>query len=236
MKADAKKNKETKSNVPVGQRVQREVIAWFWVALVLLLINGTIGQARVIPSGSMENTLLIGDHLIMSRVGDDAGVPFTNWHVALWRNPKRQQVIIFKPPFAPDTPDYVKRVIGLPGEVIDVREGAVWINGKRLTESYTRGLSERPDPSLLKGNFKGLPFTVPKDCYFVMGDNRDTSLDSRFVGCVPLTDIIATPVMIYMSLDAPQGAWDSGRIRVRLFAYANALLHHRIVRCNRIFR
>ena len=235
MKAE-KKKKEEEANVPVKTKIQREIIAWFWVGLVFLLINGTIGQARVIPSGSMENTLLIGDHLIMSRIGYDAGVPFTNWHVPLWRNPKRQQVIIFKPPFAPDTPDYVKRVIGLPGEVIDVRDGAVWINGKRLTESYTRGLSERPDPSLLMGNFKGLPFTVPNDCYFVMGDNRENSLDSRFWGCVPRNDIIGTPVMIYMSLDAPQGAWDSGQIRERFFAYANALLHPRIVRWNRIFR
>jgi signal peptidase I len=88
------------SKLPMRQRVQREIIAWFWVGLAFLLINGTIGQARVIPSGSMENTLLIGDHLIMSRIGYDAGVPFTNWHVSLWRNPKRQQIIIFKPPFA----------------------------------------------------------------------------------------------------------------------------------------
>ena len=95
-----------------------------------LLINGTLGQARVIPSGSMENTLLIGDHLIMSRIGYDAGIPFTNIHVPLWRNPKRQQIIIFKPPFDPTQPDYVKRVIGLPGDVVDVRDGAVWIKGK----------------------------------------------------------------------------------------------------------
>src|SRR5262249_16943285 len=109
MKADPKRstNKDGKTGeaqthprVPMRTRVQREIIAWFWVGLVFLLINGTIGQARVIPSGSMENTLLIGDHLIMSRVGYDAGVPFTNWHVPLWRNPHRQQVIIFKPPFA----------------------------------------------------------------------------------------------------------------------------------------
>ena len=217
-------------------KIQREIIAWFWVGLVFLLINGTIGQARVIPSGSMENTLLIGDHLIMSRVGYDAGVPFTNWHVPLWRSPKRQQVIIFKPPFAPDTPDYVKRVIGLPGETVDIHDGGVWINGLRLKENYTRGLSERPDPSFLMGNFKGLPFTVPKDCYFVMGDNRENSLDSRFWGCVPRNDIIGTPVMIYMSLEAPQGAWDSGQIRERFFAYANAVLHPRIVRWSRIFR
>jgi signal peptidase I len=231
-----KKEKQEEPNLPVKTKIQREIIAWFWVGLAFLLINGTIGQARVIPSGSMENTLLIGDHLIMSRIGYDAGVPFTNWHVPLWRSPKRQQVIIFKPPFAPDTPDYVKRVIGLPGETVDIHDGIVWINGKRLTENYTRGLSERPDPSFLMGNFKGLPFTVPKDCYFVMGDNRENSLDSRFWGCVPRNDIIGTPVMIYMSLDAPQGAWDSGQIRERFFAYANALLHPRIVRWNRIFR
>src|ERR1700687_990377 len=81
MKTDAKRNKEAQPNVPVGQRVQREIIAWFWIALVFSHINGPIVQARVIPSGSMENTLLIGDHLIMSRIGYDAGVPFTNWQI-----------------------------------------------------------------------------------------------------------------------------------------------------------
>src|SRR5437879_9502925 len=147
VKIDPKNEKPTSekdSSLPLRQCIKREIVAWFWVALAFMLINGTVGQARVIPSGSMENTLLIGDHLIMSRLGYDAGVPFTNWHVPLWRNPDRQQVIIFKPPFAPDTPDYVKRVIGLPGEVIDVREGAVWINGQRLIEKYTTGPSE-PD-------------------------------------------------------------------------------------------
>src|ERR1700681_3529925 len=132
MKADAKRDnidakrnniKEEHPKVPVGQKIRREIIAWFWVGLVFLLINGAIGQARVIPSGSMEKTLLIGDHLIMSRIGYDAGVPFTNWHVRLWRNPKRQQMIIFKPPFAPGQTDLVKRVIGLPGDTIDIRDG-----------------------------------------------------------------------------------------------------------------
>jgi signal peptidase I len=227
VKADEKKKSE-EPGIPVGKKIQREIIAWFWVGLVFLLINGAIGQARVIPSGSMEKTLLIGDHLIMSRIGYDAGVPFTNWHVPLWRNPRRQQVIIFKPPFAPDTPDYVKRVIGLPGDTIDIRDGAVWINGQKLVEKYTNGLSE---PYELR-----TPYKVPADCYFVMGDNRGNSYDSRFWGCVPRKDIIGTPVMIYMSLDSPPGAWDSGKIQERFFAYANAVLHPRIVRWNRIFR
>ena len=81
--AKTEKAKKSEANVPISTKVQREVIAWFWVGLVFLLINGTIGQARVIPSGSMEKTLLIGDHLIMSRIGYDAGIPFTNWHVPL---------------------------------------------------------------------------------------------------------------------------------------------------------
>src|SRR5713101_2220572 len=128
-----------------------------WVAIAFLLINGTLGQARVIPSGSMQNTLLIGDHLIMSRIGYDAGIPFTNLHVSLWRDPQREQVIIFRPPFNPDSPDLVKRVIGM-------------------------------------------------------------------------------PVVIYMSVDAPESAWEPGQIRGRVLAYARALIHPRLVRWGRLFK
>src|SRR6202041_3131641 len=105
-------NKMAQPKIPMSVQVRREIVAWFWVGLAFLLINGAVGQARVIPSGSMENTLLVGDHLIMSRVGYDAGVPFTNWHVPLWRNPHRQQVIIFKSPLANHSEDVIKRVIG----------------------------------------------------------------------------------------------------------------------------
>jgi len=171
---------------------------------------------------------LIGDHLIMSRIGYDAGVPFTNWHVPLWRNPHRQQVIIFKPPFAPDTPDYVKRVIGLPGDSIEIHDGSVWVNGQRLAESYTTG---RTDPYDLRQ-----PYKVADNCYFVMGDNRGNSYDSRFWGCVPRKDIIGTPVMIYMSLNVSPDAWEPGQIRERFFAYANALVHPGLVRWKRLFR
>src|SRR5215470_17359951 len=222
------KPKKPAEKLTTEQKIRREVIAWFWVGLIFLLINGAIGQARVIPSASMENTLLIGDHLIMSRIGYDAGIPFTDIHVPLWRDPKRQQIIIFKPPFAPDTPDYVKRVIGLPGDTIDIHEGSVWVNGKRLAEKYTTGPTE---PYELK-----MPFKVPADCYFVMGDNRANSYDSRFWGPVPRNDIIGTPVMIYMSLDVSQDAWEPGHISERFYAYANAILHPGTVRWKRLFR
>jgi signal peptidase I len=239
LKADVAKSKKKtepaqESHASMSARVKSEIIAWFWVILAFMLINGTLGQARVIPSGSMENTLLIGDHLIMSRLGYDAGVPFTNLHVPLWRSPHRQQIIIFKPPFDPAQPDYVKRVIGLPGETVDVRDGAVWIDGKRLQENYTIGRTDPPGRSQLIAPFRGLPFTVPENCYFVMGDNRENSLDSRYWGCVPRNDILGTPVLIYMSLDAPKDAWN-GDIGARFLAYANALIHPGTVRWRRLF-
>lgn len=224
----SKKNAAEEPKLPMGKRIQREAIAWFWVGLIFLLINGTIGQARVIPSGSMEDTLLIGDHLIMSRLGYDAGIPFTDMHVSLWRNPKRQQIIIFKPPFAPDQPDYVKRVIGLPGDMVDIHDGAVWINGQKLVENYTLGSSE---PYQLQ-----VPFKVPPNSYFVMGDNRGNSYDSRFWGPVPRKYIIGTPVIIYMSLEVSPEAWEPGQIRERFFAYADAIIHPGIVRWRRLFR
>ncbi len=233
--ADRKKKDTGKqAHAPLGARVKGEIVAWFWVILAFLLINGTLGQARVIPSGSMENTLLIGDHLIMSRVGYDAGIPFTSIHVPLWRNPKRRQIVIFKPPFDLSQPDYVKRVIGLPGETVDVHDGAVWINGKRLEENYTIGRTEAPSNSQLMPRMTGLPFTVPENCYFVMGDNRENSLDSRYWGCVPRKYILGTPVLIYMSLEAPRDAWN-GDIAARFTAYANAIIHPGTVRWKRLF-
>ncbi|HVO59018.1 MAG TPA: signal peptidase I [Dongiaceae bacterium] len=233
MKAETKSEKKQvpQEKLTVQQKVRREAIAWFWVGLLFLLINGAIGQARVIPSGSMEDTLLIGDHLIMSRVGYDAGIPFTNLHISLWRNPKRQQIIIFKPPFDPAQPDYVKRAIGLPGDVVDIHDGSVWINGQRLAEDYTLGKTERIESA----SATPMPYKVPDNCYFAMGDNRQNSYDSRFWGCVPRQDIIGTPVLIYMSLNAPANAWQPGQIGERFLAYLNGILHPSTVRWRRLF-
>ena len=167
MKADAAKVEIKKGTAKeaadssLSARAKSEIIAWFWVILAFMLINGTLGQARVIPSGSMENTLLIGDHLIMSRIGYDAGIPFTNTDLTF-------------------------------------------------------------------------PYKVPNDCYFAMGDNRGNSYDSRFWGCVPRNDILGTPVIIYMSLNAPKDAWN-GDIGARFLAYANALIHPGTVRWRRLF-
>ncbi len=238
-------------------RVWQEVVSWFWVIVAFLLIEGTLVQARVIPSGSMERTVLVGDHLIVSRFGYDAGIPFTGWHVPLWRNPKRQQIIVFKAPL-PDQgyPDFIKRVVGVPGDHIKIIGGQVWVNGVRLNEPYAlhqpyaAGLpSENYPPSdiyAMDGRLtpewtEDLPthivngeLVVPAKHYFMMGDNRDNSNDSRFWGFVPRENIIGTPVIIYMSINAPEEVWGPGHISERFETYLAAVIHPGEVRWKRL--
>jgi signal peptidase I len=211
----------------VSKVILREALSWLWVILAFLFITGTIVQARVIPSGSMENTLLVGDHLLMSRIGYDAEVPMTALHVRLWRVPRRQQIIVFRAPL-PGTPDYIKRLIGLPGDHLEIREGVVYINGQKLDEPYR---AAPPNPVDNYG-----PVTVPNGEYFMMGDNRDDSYDSRYWGFVPNDNIIGTPVMVYMSIDASGDAWDPGHIGERMATYASVFIHPGTVRWRRIFK
>ena len=198
------------------------------MALAFLLITGTMVQARVIPSGSMENTLLVGDHLLMSRFGYDAGLPLTRYHVRLWREPHRQQMVIFRAPIPGTDEDFIKRLIGLPGDTWKSAKAWSPSTASRSIEPYRNG---PPNPTDNYG-----PVTVPARNYFVMGDNRDDSYDSRYWGFVPGANIIGTPVMIYMSVDAPEDAWQPGHVRERFYAYANALLHPHLVRWRRLFK
>jgi len=222
----ASKNPPTSEALSARERMLREVRGWLWVILAFLFIQGTLVQARVIPSESMVRTLLIGDHVLVSRFGYDAEIPFTGLHVSLWRQPHRQQVIVFHAPL-PGHPDFIKRVIGVPGDTLEIRAGAVWINGKPLTEPY---LADTPDTW---ENRK--PEIVPPDSYFVMGDNRNNSYDSRYWGYVPRSALVGEPLFIYLSLDAPSDAWQPGHIRERLEAYGMALVHPGHVRWRRLF-
>lgn len=211
---------------PLQKRVTREIVSWIWVILAFLFIHGTMVQARVIPSPSMEKTLLIGDHLLVSRFGYDAQVPFTGLHVTLWRDPVRQQVVVFRAPL-PGSPDFIKRIVGAPGDKLEIRAGAVWINGRPLEEPYLIGSTNTDE-------YFG-PVTVPEKHYFVMGDNRGNSYDSRYWGFLPREAILGTPVVIYMSVEAPEDAWQPGHIRERFAAYLNAVVKPQLVRWKRLF-
>ena len=250
---DAVAVQKAKGHDTTKDRVWREVVSWFWVIVAFLFIEGTLVQARVIPSGSMENTVLIGDHLIVSRIGYDAGIPFTNVHVPLWRNPKLQQIIVFRAPLPQEgNPDFIKRVIGTPGDRIKIVGDRVFVNGTALHEPYihtVRGASDdfqfpggAPQMMLTPEWREDLPrhvvngeLVVPPDKYFMMGDNRDNSYDSRYWGFVPRDNIIGTPVMIYMSIDAPEEVWDPGHVGERFATYLSCIVHPSEVRWRRLF-
>jgi signal peptidase I len=218
---------EPSGNPPLKNRVRSEVISWIWVIAAFLLIEGTLVQARVIPSASMEKTVLIGDHLIVSRAGYDAGIPFTSIHAPLWRDPRRQQIIVFRAPL-PGNPDYIKRLIGLPGDNLEVRQGIVYINGQALVEPYRNGA---PSPEDNYG-----PVVVPPNHYFMMGDNRNDSYDSRYWGFVPRENILGTPLFIYMSIDAPEEVWEPGHLGERFGTYLSIFIHPSEVRWRRLFK
>lgn len=253
----ANENRAKTSSAYRRNLIWRELVSWFWVIFAFILIEGTVVQARVIPSGSMEHTILPGDHLIVSSLGYGAGIPFTKYHVALWRAPKRQQIVVFPAPFS-GHPDLIKRVIGLPGDRVKMVDGRVFIDGAPLDEPYayrdprlTNPLTDNFPPSasdLAADNrrepewiaqmakyIKNGEIEVPADNYFVLGDNRENSNDSRFWGFVPRSSIIGTPLMIYMSIDAPEEAWEPEHIGERFANYLHALIHPSEVRWKRLF-
>jgi signal peptidase I len=252
-KAGKKPAKATTAN----DRVWNEVVSWFWVIVAFLVIEGALVQARVIPSGSMEPTVLIGDHLIVSRIGYDAGIPFTQWHVPLWREPKRQQIMVFRAPLADQGfPDFIKRVVGVPGDHIKIVQGKVFVNGVALIEPYTQhapdyadlpqedyparagelAFVDRPEwaAELAQDTVNG-ELVVPANDYFMMGDNRDDSNDSRFWGFVPREDFIGTPLIIYMSINAPEEVWNPGHLAERFGTYFSAIIHPGMIRWRRLF-
>lgn len=166
------------------------------VALVLaLFIRTFVVQAFKIPSESMVNTLLVGDHLLASKFAYGIKVPFTHSYLYRGDDPVKGDVIIFEYPNDPSV-DYIKRIVGTPGDTIEVRNKQLFRNGEPVKESYIH--FTEPDRILpVRDNFG--PVTVPPDKYFVMGDNRDNSMDSRFWGFVSRTAIRAKAWRIYWS-------------------------------------
>lgn len=188
---------ETLSSRRKGKKsVWREYAEALIIALLLALVIRTfIVQAFKIPSESMLDTLQVGDHLLASKFAYGLKIPFTDTYIYKGSDPQRGDIIIFKYPNDPSV-DYIKRVVGVPGDVIEVRDKQLYRNGQPVKETYIRHTDPRGTEPL-RDNYA--PVTVPEGKYFVMGDNRDNSLDSRFWGFVDRDAIRAKAWRIYWS-------------------------------------
>ena len=174
----------------------REYGEALFVALILALVIRTfVVQAFKIPSESMVKTLLVGDHLLASKFSYGIKIPFTHSYIYKGSDPVKGDIIIFEYPNDPSV-DYIKRIIGTPGDTIEVRNKQLFRNGEPVKESYIR-FTEPDRIQPVRDNFG--PITVPEGKYFVMGDNRDNSMDSRFWGFVDRSAIRAKAWRIYWS-------------------------------------
>lgn len=202
------------------KRHVKETVEAVVIALVLaLIIRAFVIQAFKIPSGSMEDTLLVGDHLIVSKFSYGLQVPkpamirvlgmrlpfFQTSLARTWGEIERGDVVVFRWP-GDRSKDYIKRVIALPGETVRVAGRDIYINGKRWDDPYGHF---KPSRTLLR-DFG--PYTVPEGHVFVMGDNRNNSSDSRVWGPAPIKDIKGKAFMIYWSWDGEHNWVRFGRI------------------------
>ena len=174
----------------------REYGEALFVALFLALVIRTfVVQAFKIPSESMVKTLLVGDHLLASKFSYGIKIPFPHSYIYKGSDPVKGDIIIFEYPNDPSV-DYIKRIVGTPGDTIEVRNKQLFRNGEPVKESFVR-FTEPDRIQPVRDNFG--PVTVPADKYFVMGDNRDNSMDSRFWGFVDRSAIRAKAWRIYWS-------------------------------------
>lgn len=182
-------------------------------AILALIIRTFVVQAFKIPSGSMEDTLLVGDHLLVNKFLYGTTIPFTDSRILPIRHPERGDIIVFEFPEDKDKSfferrDFIKRVVGTPGDVVEVREKQVFVNGAH----YQLEQEIHKESDLIPGEINPrdfmAPVKVPAGSYFVMGDNRDRSFDSRFWGFVPMDRIKGLAFIKYWS-------WDSERLRPR---------------------
>ncbi len=232
----AKVPKKEKEEVAVEEK-PRETTVEFLASLAGVLVTGLfiitfVLQAFEIPSSSMEDTLLIGDHVFVNR---EQFAPPTRWIGRLmpYRDIHRGDIVVFLSPMEQGL-FVVKRIMGVPGDHIHLRDGAVYRNGQKLDEPYVRYKGDPLDPECHKCPYRmnfpailpdtvdqladywqlslpqyiqGEDLVVPPDSYFAMGDNRDVSYDSRYWGFIPRKNVIGRPMFIYWSFDTPAGQW-----------------------------
>jgi signal peptidase I len=195
----------------VGRRrksVVREYVEAIAIAILLALVIRTlIVQAFTIPSGSMMDTLLVGDYILVNKFLYGPELPLTEYRLPSLRLPDRGDIIVFKYP-QDEKRDFIKRIVAGPGETVQVRGQQVLVNGQPLDEPYVRrnpgSLTHGGSPGYCGYTYGCEPLLVPPESYFVMGDNRDNSQDSRYWGFVKRDKIKGKAFLIYWS-------WDSDR-------------------------
>jgi signal peptidase I len=183
----------------------REYVEAIVIAVLLaLFIRGFVVQAFKIPSGSMKSTLLIGDHILVNKFVYGISIPFVDKKIVSFGEPKRGDIIVFRYPEDPSK-DFIKRVIGVPGDIVRIDNKKVLVNSKLLDEPYAQHVRSEVIPGniLLPGSMHRRDnidhIEVPPHSYFVMGDNRDESHDSRFWGVVDTSAIKGKAFIIYWS-------------------------------------
>lgn len=198
LKAKDASEKEFGKKIKSGLRENIEAIA---VAVVLaLFIRTFVVQAFKIPSGSMKPTLLIGDHILVNKFIYGIKIPFRDKPVIPIAKPKRGDIVVFKFPEDPSK-DFIKRVIGVEGDVIEIRDKQLYVNKQRMESSHGVFLDSIIIPGNVQPRDNFGPVTVPAGSIFVMGDNRDHSYDSRFWGFVGLNALKGKAFIIYWSWD-----------------------------------
>jgi len=211
----------------VTEKIRNFIISWVIVIAVVLILRATFVEAVVIPTGSMEKTLLVGDALLVNRFiyGVKLPIPFSNQQIPLipGRDPRIGEIIAFSSPI--ENRYVVKRCIATEGDTVAIVDKVLYVNGERVDEPYVRHADRRAfqgavldrkmyqqtwEEGLLfellgaqvRDNFG--PVIVPKDCIFAMGDNRDTSFDSRFWGPLHTKYLKGLPLFIFFSFDPGQ--------------------------------
>jgi len=185
---------------PRWQKLLKEYSEALIIAFILAMaIRFLFVAAFKIPSGSMLETLQIGDHLLVNKIVYGLKVPFTHTILFDFSQPEHDDIIVFEYPVDPSK-DFIKRVIGLPGDTIEIKNKIVIRNGEELEEPYIQHTDQLILPTK-RDNMASL--TVPEGSYFVMGDNRDESHDSRFWGFVPRENILGKAWILYWSWKGP---------------------------------
>ncbi|MFO8113370.1 MAG: signal peptidase I [Desulfosalsimonadaceae bacterium] len=184
-------------------RLRENVEAILIAILLALFIRTFIVQAFKIPSGSMKPTLQIGDHILVNKFTYGVDLPFTDVTIIPGGRPERGDIIVFEYPVEPDK-DFIKRVIGIPGDVVEIRDKTVYVNGEPIDQGYTMHTEANVIPAEKNARDNFGPVKVPENEYFVLGDNRDNSYDSRFWGFVEEETIKGEAFIIYWSWDSEQ--------------------------------